>query len=72
MREMSVVLRSGGKSRTTFQMVSLEKAARLAGESFAWEDTLPLSVAPPRQSSRLLWLVAGALALVALVMLGLR
>ncbi len=69
---MSVVLRSSGKSGSAFHAVSLEKAARLAGESFAWEDGLPHTPLPARHSSRLLWGIAGALALSALVVLGLR
>jgi hypothetical protein len=70
--EMGVVLRTNGKSRPVFHVVNLEKAARLAGESFAWEDSLPVPVAAPRHSSRILWVIAGALALAALVVLGLR
>ncbi|MGL5362316.1 MAG: hypothetical protein ACRDBH_05515 [Bosea sp. (in: a-proteobacteria)] len=66
------MLRSGGKSRSAFHAVSLEKAARLAGESFAWEDSMPHTPLPARQSSKLLWAIAGALALMALVVLGLR
>ena len=72
MKETGVVLRSGGKSRAAFQAVSLEKAARLAGESFAWEDNLHVTVLPARNASRVLWVVAGTLALAAIVVLGLR
>ena len=69
---MGVVLRSSGKSKAVFHVVSLEKAARLAGESFAWEDNLPGTAAPLRHSSKILWVIAGGLALAALVVLGLR
>lgn len=72
MKETGVVLRSGGKSRSAFHTVSLEKAARLAGESFAWEDNLHAAVLPTRNASRVLWVVAGTLALASIMVLGLR
>jgi hypothetical protein len=57
-----------------YQTISLDRAAKLTGEAFGFEDTSSPEHTAPHASfgSRALWLIAGLVALGGLVYIALR
>lgn len=57
-----------------YQMISLDRAARLTGEAFGFEDAASFEHAASHQSfgTRVLWLMAGLIALGGLAYIALR